>query len=79
VTRGRRKRRYFEEIFNHRNFEVCNEILTEDYIEHRSPGVSRLAIIESRRTCLSLIFKASFSETPGNDWPLRRSAPENGN
>jgi predicted ester cyclase len=27
-------RRYFEDIFNRRNFDVCDEILAEDYLEH---------------------------------------------
>lgn len=27
-------RRHFEEIFNHRNYAVCDEIMAEDYVEN---------------------------------------------
>ena len=38
-------KRHFEEIFNRKNFDVCDEIMAEDYVEHalapfddREPG-----------------------------------------
>lgn len=27
-------RRHFEEIFNHKNLVVCDEIMAEDFVEH---------------------------------------------
>jgi uncharacterized protein YdaT len=27
-------RRHFEEIFNQKNLEVCDEMMAEDYVEH---------------------------------------------
>jgi predicted ester cyclase len=36
-------RRHFEEIFNRRNLEVCDEMMAEDYVEHAAAPFSESA------------------------------------
>jgi len=36
-------RRHFEEIFNRKNLEVCDEMMAEDYIEHAAAPFSEIA------------------------------------
>ena len=38
-------RRHFEEIFNRKNFAVCEEMMAEEYFEH-APAPSRRATRE---------------------------------
>jgi DNA primase catalytic subunit len=36
-------RRRFEEIFNRKNLEVCDEMMAEDYVEHAAAPFSESA------------------------------------
>jgi len=36
-------RRHFEEIFNRKNLEVCDELMAEDYVEHAAAPFSESA------------------------------------
>ena len=58
-------RRHFEEIFNRKNLEVCDEIMAEDYVEHAAAPFS-----ESVRK--GLTGPRLCARPPSDSWPPNR-------